>query len=119
MNINKRDLQDIDQILGRAEHAYNFAALESRWNRHMHENGVVDPQERKEFLRQAHLEELEVETKKEEARNSVQNMIIQMEEELIAEGVTDEQERLMIILTRMQEHEAELLKQNQSTKEEN
>ena len=92
----------------RSQHAYNFAALESRWAHHMNEQGITDVQARNQFLRQAWIDENELEHQKEEARRDVQDQIAQMEADLISQGVTDEQERLEIILARMMEQEAQL-----------
>ena len=66
--MNKRDIRDIEGILGQSEHAYNFAALESRWSKHMTESGIVGKEERKQFVRQAYIDENELHTKKDEAR---------------------------------------------------
>lgn len=40
-NLNRRDLQDIGKMIGKAEDAYNFAVLEAQWNGHMIKNGIV------------------------------------------------------------------------------
>ena len=48
---NRRDITDIDSIMLRSQHAYNFAALESRWAHHMNEQGITDVQARNQFLR--------------------------------------------------------------------
>ena len=94
--------------MSRSEHAYNFAALESRWAAHMNANGIIDKEERKQFLRQAWIDENELENHKEQARKTIQDQIAEMEAALIAQGVTDEQERLEIILARMMEQEAQI-----------
>ena len=59
--------------MSRSEHAYNFAALESRWNKHMKENGIEGKEERNKFLNQAWIEENELENQKEEARKTIQD----------------------------------------------
>ena len=71
INLNKRDIRDIDSIMSRSEHAYNFAALESRWTAHMNAKGIIDKEERKQFLRQAWIDENELENHKEQARKTI------------------------------------------------
>ena len=57
--------------MARSHHAYNFAALESRWAHHMNENGIIDTVDRNKFLRQAWIDENELENEKEKARREI------------------------------------------------
>ena len=36
--------------MGRSEHAYNFAALESRYGQEMRTKNITDPQDKQNFL---------------------------------------------------------------------
>ena len=70
-SLHERDIGDIDGILARAEHAYKFAELESRWSQHMRENGITGKDEKKQFLRQVYIEENELESKKVKAQANI------------------------------------------------
>ena len=49
-NQHRRDIEEIDSVLTRARHAYEYAVLESKWAGHMTENGITEEKERREFL---------------------------------------------------------------------
>lgn len=85
----------------RAEHAYNFAALESRWGKYMRENAMTDANERRDFLTRTFVEEQEIAQQKQAAKKTIQDVIKDMETDLIAKGVKDESERLRIILAQL------------------
>ena len=51
-----------------------------------------------QWLRQKYIEENDLEEQKEEAKLSIEEMIEQMQSELIAQGIEDENQRLLIII---------------------
>ena len=79
----------------------------------MIENGILEKEERKQFVRQAYIDENKLVSQQDEARKNIQDFIAEMEVDLIAKGITNEQERLQIILATMMEQEAQL--QNESS----
>ena len=51
-----------------------------------------------QWLRQKYIEENDLEEQKEEEKLSIEEMIEQMQSELIAQGIEDENQRLLIII---------------------
>ena len=59
-NSLRSSVTEIENVLELAEHAYNFAELESRWGKYMRENGLIETEERTKFLQKVFKEELEI-----------------------------------------------------------
>lgn len=85
----------------RSEHAYEFAQVESKWSGHMKSQNITDVQERREFLRELLKEEAEEKFKHEQAKDAMANLVSDMEAGLIAEGYTNEEERLRVLIERL------------------
>ena len=64
-----------------------------------------------QWLRQKYIEENDLEEQKEEAKLSIEEMIEQMQSELIAQGIEDENQRLLIIIDQLRQQEEMLTSQ--------
>ena len=64
-----------------------------------------------QWLRQKYIEENDLEEQKEEAKLSIEEMIEQMQSELIAQGIEDENQRLLIIIDQLMQQEEMLTSQ--------
>eukprot|EP00353_Schmidingerella_taraikaensis_P000802 CAMPEP_0185592048 /NCGR_PEP_ID=MMETSP0434-20130131/66657_1 /TAXON_ID=626734 ORGANISM="Favella taraikaensis, Strain Fe Narragansett Bay" /NCGR_SAMPLE_ID=MMETSP0434 /ASSEMBLY_ACC=CAM_ASM_000379 /LENGTH=143 /DNA_ID=CAMNT_0028217549 /DNA_START=916 /DNA_END=1347 /DNA_ORIENTATION=+ len=69
--MHRKALGEIDSIMERSKHAYDFAKLESRWGRYMRENEIFEAEERLEFLKKVFVEESEIESKQNGARSQI------------------------------------------------
>ena len=50
LSLQRKAVHEIQAIIKQSEYAYEFAKLESRWNRYMKDNNIVDQDARLEFL---------------------------------------------------------------------
>ena len=50
LSLQRKGVHEIQAIIKQSEYAYEFDKLESRWNRYMKDNNIVDQAARLEFL---------------------------------------------------------------------
>lgn len=108
LKMQRKAMGEINAIMAHSEHAYNLAVVESRYSVEMKEKNIIGKKERVDFVQQAYAQEMAKKTEaqaqevRREEKSPMEMYIEQLEADLIARGVTDETERLTIIVQQLE-----------------